>query len=640
MSEVRARQMTPRGLVALALAGVMAVPMVALVPAGAIDAPTDRVLLGTTGDLTEVANAVTAAGGTVVETYEVARALLADLPENVVAPHGSFVVPNVTMKFNSVPAADQGASAVNTFRQTIAAPSGDTGNGVTVAVIDTGVDSGADIDVADRVNVSGDATGDGLGHGTFMAGLVAGDDDEYGGVASGAEVFDVQVAAADGSTDLSRVLAGVQAVADKRAADPSLQVAMLALSADSPLPPWMDPLTTGLDRLWARGVTVVVASGNDGAGEVGSPASDPNLLVVGSQDEAGTAIRSDDTVPDFSAYGKVFGQRRPDVVAPGVSLISTSAPQSEAYLQNPGSHVGDGFLKGTGTSMSAAVAAGAVAVLLAQRPDLSPDQAKRLVLGTAYRTPALKPKTGAGSGGLDLAAALTTPLADVPALPQESTTTTYGPAEGDEQLWADFAAGWAAGDLEAVAQAWAQMAEQTRKWAANAWSMAALMRALQSDDVTFDGRRWAGRRWAADNWLGRRWASDQWVGRRWANQAWLSEVWDGRRWAGRRWAAQDWLAFAWTLRVSSDDAQVEDLWADEEWSGRRWAGRRWAAQDWVGRRWASDAWEGRRWADYAWDGRRWAEVSWSGRRWADFAFEGRRWATEVWSGRRWAVLHW
>ena len=74
--------------------------------------------------------------------------------------------------------------------------------------------------MAERVNVSGGPTGDGLGHGTFMAGLVAGDDDEFGGVAPSAEVFDVQVAAQDGSTNLSTVPAGLQAVADKRAADP------------------------------------------------------------------------------------------------------------------------------------------------------------------------------------------------------------------------------------------------------------------------------------------------------------------------------------------------------------------------------------------------------------------------------------
>jgi serine protease AprX len=463
-------------------------------------------------------------------------------------------------------------------------------------------------------------------------------------------VFDVQVAAADGSTDLSRVLAGLQAVADKRAEDDSLSVAMLALSTDSPLPPWMDPLTLALDRLWDRGVTVVVASGNDGVDEVSSPATDPTLLVVGAQDEADTAVRADDTVPDFSAHGKVFGQRRPDIVAPGVSLISTTAVGSEAYEQNEGSRVGEGFLKGTGTSMSSAVAAGAVAALVAERPALTPDQVKRLMVGTAYRTPALRPKTGAGNGGLDLAAALSTPVAAVPALPQEDFTSEYGPAEADAQAWADFAQGWMSGDLRAVAAAWSQMSEQTRKWAANAWSLAALIRALQSEENTWDGRRWAGRRWAGQQWSGRRWASAEWVGRRWADEAWVSEVWDGRRWAGRRWAANDWLAFAWTLRESAVDPELQGLWVDEQWEGRRWAGRRWAGQDWVGRRWASDAWAGRRWADFAWDGRRWADVgfegrrwadgAWTGRRWADFAFEGRRWATELWSGRRWAVLRW
>ena len=646
MSEAYARHMIPRGLVALAIAAVMAVPMGFGVPSGSAAPPMHRVLLGTSGDTLDVARAVDAAGGRVVQTFEIAQALVVDLPESVTAPHGSFVVPDLAMRFNAVPTAVAGSDEKNTFRETIGAPATDAGSGVTVAVVDTGVDASADIDVAERVNVSGGPTGDGLGHGTFMAGLVAGDDEEFGGVATSAEVFDVQVAAQDGSTNLSTVLAGLQAVADKQAADPSLQVAMLALSTDSPLPPWMDPLTRALDRLWARGVTVVVASGNDGAKEVNSPATDPVLLVVGAQDEADTAVLDDDTVPDFSSYGRAFGQKRPDLVAPGVSLISTSSKTSAAYLDNPTSQVGEGFLKGSGTSMSAAVTAGSLAVLLSEQPELTPDEAKRLVIGTANRTKELRTKTGAGSGALDLAAALSTPLSAVPPLPQEeSTPSNFGPAEADEALWAEFGQAWESGDLSAVAAAWSKMTPQTRKWAANAWSMAALMRALQADENTFDGRRWAGRRWATDDWQGRRWASDQWVGRRWADEAWLANVWDGRRWAGRRWAATDWLAFAWTLRESAVDPEMEDLWTDEQWdgrrwAGRRWAGRRWAGQDWVGRWWASDAWDGRRWADFSWDGRRWADGEWTGRRWADFAFEGRRWATEQWSGRRWAALGW
>ena len=207
MYEARVRQAVPRGLVALCLACATAIPLGAIAtPTAAI--PTHRVLLSTTGEVTEVASAVTAVGGTVVQTFEIAQALLADLPEHVTAPEGSFVVPNVTMRFNAAPTATTSDSA-NTFRETIGAPAGPTGSGVTVAVIDTGVDDSAPVDVAKHVNVSEGPVGDGLGHGTFMAGLVAGDDDEFGGVAPGAEVLDVQVAAQDGSTDLARVLAPV-----------------------------------------------------------------------------------------------------------------------------------------------------------------------------------------------------------------------------------------------------------------------------------------------------------------------------------------------------------------------------------------------------------------------------------------------
>ena len=105
------------------------------------------------------------------------------------------------------------------------------------------------------------------------------------------------------------------------------------------------PVDRALDRLWARGVTVVVASGNDGANEVNSPATDPSAAGRGAQDEADTAVLDDDTVPDFSSYGRAFGQKRPDLVAPGVSLISTSRrPARPTWITRP--HRWGGLLKG------------------------------------------------------------------------------------------------------------------------------------------------------------------------------------------------------------------------------------------------------------------------------------------------------
>ncbi len=635
MSVVDTRIRPARGVLALTVACGLAIPLGLSAPS--VAGPTHQVLLTSTGSVEELATDVALAGGRVVQTYEIAKTLLAELPETVSAPQGSFVVPNVAMKFNSAPATTVGSDASNTFKSTIGAPS-TGGSGVKVAVVDTGVDPAANITVSDRINVSGDVAGDGLGHGTFMAGLVAGDDADFGGVAPDASIVDVQVAAADGSTDLQRVLAGLQAVADKRASDPSLDVAMLALNAKSPLPPYMDPLTLALDRLWDRGITVVVASGNDGPDSLSSPANDPQLLVVGAQDEKDTSARDDDVVAPFSSYGTVFKVSRPDLVAPGVSLISTSPQGSEAYTANSGSVVAAGFLKGTGTSMSAAVAAGSVAVLLAQRPTLTPNDAKRLLVGTAYRTSALTATNGAGAGGLDLGKALTTAVGSVGGMSNgQVNSPNYGPAESDAATWEQFAQAWANKDLPALAAAWSRLTPQTRKWAANAWALSALIRSLESDQGTWKGRNWAGRNWATQTWTGRNWAEDSWIAKTWGNSAWLAQVWDGRNWAGRNWAGRDWLAFAWTLRLVASDPAMEDMYGKDTGD---WSGRNWASMVWVGRNWATDAWTGRNWADYVWDGRNWAKGVWDGRNWADLAYAGRNWANQTWDGRNWAVVDW
>lgn len=632
MSTMMASRRLGRGAAAAALGAALSVSMMPPTPSAAV--ATRTLLLS--GPVATLASEVIADGGQVLRTFPLASALEVEIPAGVAPPQGSLVIPNVSMHVNSAVMAVGSSDAVNTYSETIGVPADASAKGITVAVVDTGVAERPDIPVSKHINVTDAPTGDGYGHGTFLAGLIAGTG-EFPGVAPDADILDVQVARADGSTDLATVLAGLQAVADERADDPSIKVVNLALSTGSPLPPYMDPLTLALNRLWNRGVTVVVASGNDGEGHITSPASDPTLIVVGSQDEADTALRDDDAVPDFSAYGSALDFERPDVVAPGVSLISTGA--GLAYSENPASQVGDGYLKGSGTSMSAAVTSGALALLHARR-DLSPDQAKRLIVDTAYSTPELTTSRGAGQGGIDVAEALAMPLTEVAPLAKDARSSQYGPSEADAAAWAEFSAAWTAGDLAAVVGAWIGMSQQTRQWAANAWALAGLARALAADEDTFDVRRWAGRRWASEPWAGRRWATDEWVGRRWA-----TVDFDGRRWAGRRWASADWLAFAWTVREAAHHDVVERIWQGDDWDGRRWAdddwaGRRWADSEWVGRRWAADAWDGRRWADYSWDGRRWADGEWTGRRWADFSFEGRRWATEEWSGRRWAAKRW
>lgn len=624
------------------------------------------------GDLSAATADVTHSGGQVLQVFEIADAMLVTLPAGNSAPAGTVVVPDFPMEFTGT--TDAAAGPVSTYRESIGDTDALDGSGVTVALVDTGVADTSELTV-EHVNVSGGPQGDGLGHGTFLAGLIAGtgaaSDGQYQGVAPGAKVLDVQVAEQDGSTSLSKVLAGLDAVAERRAADPSLKVLNLALSTGSPLTPQLDPLVRGLRNLWAKGVTVVVAAGNDGARSISSPAADPVLLAVGATDDQKTADRSDDVMADFSSYARSFGVMRPDVVAPGTSLVSLRAPGSLADSENPQAVVADKYFKGTGTSMSAAVTSGAVAALLAER-DVAPNDVKRLLMGTAFSSKALDDKDGAGEGQVDLSEAVVTDVDDTDKLRYVSDKQDFGPAEEDAATWAAFSAAWDAGDLRAVVAAWVQLSPQTRRWAATAWSLLVMSNGFDEKAFDFEARLWAGRRWSTEKWNGRRWSEDSWVGRRWSTidwegRRWSSDTWDSADWEGRRWSASDWLAFAWSVRNSS--AEIADLWADEAWDGRRWseewtgrrwsgrrwsgdewegrrwsttdwAGRRWSTADWAGRRWSDVAWEGRRWSDFSWDGRRWSQDAWDGRRWSEFAWDGRRWSTEIWDGRRWSMTGW
>ena len=638
----------------------LAIPLLTAAPANATES-TEQLLSVFGDDLSTVSQEVEASGGEVLATYDVADALLVNLPVGTQPPNGAVTIPDSEMEFQGTDTAAD-AAPVNTYRETIGATPEFDGSGITVAVVDTGVADTGELNVT-HVNVTDGPQGDGLGHGTFLAGLVAGNgaasDGAYRGVAPGANILDVQVALPDGSTSMSKVLAGLQAVADAQAADPSVRVVNLALNTGSPLPPWVDPLTRGLESLWARGMTVVVAAGNDGADEISSPASDPTLLAVGSVEENKTAARADDTLAEFSSYGKAFGQMRPDLSTPGVSLVSLRAPGSIADVENESARVASKYFKGTGTSMSAAVASGAAAALLSKKPGLDPNGVKQLFVGTTY---AGNLAEGAGSGGLALDAALTTPLAQTPPLAVPAGTGKYGPREADAAVWALFTQAWADGNLKGVVEAWKQLSPQTRRWAATAWSLAVVARSLTMPEEDFDGRRWGGRRWGTENWNGRRWGTDKWVGRRWGSidwgaAEWAPSTWNKVDWEGRRWGSQDWLAFAWTARNISEDPSVGSIWvvSGDEWDGRRWGGkdwqgRRWGTTAWAGRRWGEQAWAGCCWADFVfdgrrWGGRRWADTEWAGRRWggrrwANGEWTGRRWADEEWTGRRWAGRRW
>jgi len=559
-----ATRMAPRAQLsaaALALAGIA----LTSAPAPAQASPTMTAVVTGVGD---VAAAVRAAGGKVLAELPLIGGVTARIPVDArLAPTQFTVVPNRSLKVSGTTAAEGPAS---TARATLGlgAAAGE-GAGVTVAVVDTGV---ADVpDLAGRlthVDVTGDGPGDGYGHGTFVAGLVAGDgsssDGRYAGAAPAAQVLDVRVAHDDGTSDLATVLAGLQVVADH----PEVDVLNLSLSSDSPLPYQLDPLTIALESLWARGVTVVVPAGNegvDGRRTVTSPGIDPVLLTVGGLDEAGTADRSDDVVADWSSQGPApDGGQKPDLAAPGAHLVSTGAPGSAVWSENPGSHVGDSYFTGSGTSFATALTSGAAAALLAWRPALSPDQVKALVTGTAYKVRA--PRVATGSGGLDLAAART---AEVPEHPANAE-----PFPGDPAVWWQLVQALLDEDEETAARQWALLSLEARQWAARQWAASS----------------WAARQWAGSSWSASSWAARQWAARQWAASSWGARQWAARQWAARQWAGSSWSARQWSARQWADIDWTARQWADDDWSARQWSARQWSARQWSGSSWSSVAW--------------------------------------------------
>ena len=219
---------------------------------------------------------------------------------------------------------------------------------------------------------------DTFGHGTHLAGLIAGHDPLNGfqGIAPGARVVSVKVAGADGVTSLAQVLAGMNWVREHRD-DPGLNIRVLNLSLGTTdeADYRRDFLAWAAEQLWKDGIAVVASAGNEGAGAhvLDMPAADPYVIAVGATDTGATPDPADDRVADFSSRSALRG---PDVVAPGTGVVSLRVPGSTLDEEFPGARVGDGFFRGSGTSQAAAVVSGLAARLLgpAARADQRPAQ--------------------------------------------------------------------------------------------------------------------------------------------------------------------------------------------------------------------------------------------------------------------------
>ncbi|TMF27372.1 MAG: hypothetical protein E6I28_03755 [Chloroflexi bacterium] len=306
--------------------------------------------------------------------------------------------------------------------------SGTTGRGVTVAVLDSGV--AADPDLVQPVNrilasvnfADQRPVSDPGGHGTHVAGIIAGNGNrsagEFVGIAPQANIVDVRVLGRTGSGRISSVVAGIQWVLAHRA-DYNIRVINMSFGAPVNVSYRTDPMSAAVEIAWRRGLIVIAASGNSGpsGGTVVSPGIDPYVITVGATDDRGTVSARDDTLAPFSAWGTADSNAKPDLVAPGRRIVSLRVVGSALDLLFPERVVtarnGATYFRLTGTSMATPVVAGAAALLLERRPNLTPDQVKALLVGTTQpfgqdSGSALPDPKAGGSGLLDVLAASTT----------------------------------------------------------------------------------------------------------------------------------------------------------------------------------------------------------------------------------------
>jgi serine protease AprX len=553
------------------------------------------------GDAPE--QAVSAVGGTVEEPLGIIDGFSATVPANRVgvlrtAPGVLSVTENAPVQLHGTDAAavqDQTGSMYRVTHEVTGATAmwerGINGRGVDVALIDSGVVPVDGLQTRDKVvygpdlsfeaqvcDESGCETSptvnlDTYGHGTHMAGIIAGrdsnanprtfrDPNTFSGMAPGARIVSVKVADATGATDVSQVIAAIDwVVQNKNRNGLNIRVLNLSFGTDGVQDYQLDPLTYAAEMAWHSGIVVVVAAGNGGYGtpKLNNPAYNPYLIAVGGADSRGTYDVQDDVVPAWSSTGD--GARNPDVVAPGASVISLRSPGSFLDENYPGARQGERFFRGSGTSQAAAVTSGAAALLVSQRPGITPDQIKALLMGTAQQLP-VADAIAQGDGMIDLRAArdAATPRA-VQSWPRATGQGSLELARGSSNLGYDGTllegetdvrgqawdpAVWA--PAAAAGTTWTGGSRYKGVWTGGAWNGTNwfVTAADGTPTLTWAGRSWSGRSWSSLSWSGRSWSGVEWTGRSWSGDVWSGRSWSGRSWSGRSWSSTVWSGADWS----------------------------------------------------------------------------------------------
>ncbi|MES1248474.1 MAG: S8 family serine peptidase [Actinomycetota bacterium] len=388
----------------------------------------------------------------------------------------------------------------------------------TIAIVDSGIDPAHTADFGNRVlgqvnlaSLTPNAPGDGYGHGTFVAGIAAGSAPGYAGAAPSANLLSVDVMNDEGEATVADVVKACDWILANKSTY-NIRVANFSLHASNPASVLFDPLDQAVEKLWLNGIVVVTASGNYAtdaqhtpSGVNFAPGNDPFVITVGAADIGSSLGGYDDNVAPWSAWGYTGdGFMKPDIGAPGRYMIGPVTAKGELAQERPGNVVKSGYMQLSGTSFSAPVVSGAAAMMIAQRPNLTPDQVKGILMATA--TPEPLAKAGSlGVGDVNIAAARSYKRATPP-----------NPNAGLDK----FLAKAADGTTMFNSAAWQAAAKASSAWDSAAWS-----------DAAWSDAAWASAAWASAAWSDAAWASAAWGTAAWSDAAWSDAAWSDAAWA-------------------------------------------------------------------------------------------------------------
>ena len=422
---------------------------------------------------------------------------------------------------------------------------GYTGKGIDVAVIDSGVSPVAGLDAPGTVLYGPDFSLesqapnltdlDTYGHGTFMAGLIAGHDatlsapyanapaSAYRGIAPDARIVSLKVATADGGADVSQVIAAIDWVV-QHAHDPGLNIRVISLSygTNSTQSYGIDPLAYAVEQAWKHGIVVVASAGNtgyqrgNGAPGLADPGYDPYVIAVGASNSNGTPSISDDAVA--AVLGELLGLRR--VQEPRLRRAGRSPP-------------------------------GPASAELVRRREPSRGPPRRTVLPRQRHLARRPPSPRAPSRSCCRSTRRCRRTSSSASSRRThrswraSTRRRRAPARSDSARWLNATPQWS----------------YTGQRFTNATGTGSLERSRGQDHLTRNGvvltgerdifgkpvdtsalaaAEAAGSSWSGGNWNGSSWSGSSWSGSSWSGSSWSGSSWSGSSWSGSSWSGSSW----------------------------------------------------------------------------------------------------